>query len=321
MRRLCILLAVIATVAMVPGFATANDSELAELNQKVAEQIASNLDMSDQLNGCSVTVRCQNGVVWLRGNVFREDQRESASRVVLQTPGVARVMNELQIVEDATAQELQQTSGAMRLERHPESSLDHWSGSVPQVAMSNEMSQEVVPVVAIEERLPSTPPAPIALADPMLPAPVIASNIPTATYAAAMVQVDAPAPLSSVPSTPMPMQQPVPMSSAQGVPAGGPMVMPSMAGRTAPMRYDTPTMPKYAWPSYAASPFTGNVGYPRRHEANAWPYIGPYYPYPQVPLGWRRVTVEWHDGGWYADFDDGTHVSHNPFSAFFRPHR
>ena len=87
------------------------------------------------------------------------------------------------------------------------------------------------------------------------------------------------------------------------------------------MRYDTPNLPNYAYPSYAASPYTGNIGYPRQYEASAWPYIGPFYPYPQVPLGWRKVTVEWHDGGWYANFDDGTSNSRSPFSAFFRPHR
>ena len=26
------------------------------------------------------------------------------------------------------------------------------------------------------------------------------------------------------------------------------------------------------------------------------------YPYPQVPLGWRKVTLEWDDGWWPLDF-------------------
>ena len=29
-------------------------------------------------------------------------------------------------------------------------------------------------------------------------------------------------------------------------------------------------------------------------------------PYPQVPLGWRRVTLEWDDGWWHLDFVDRT---------------
>jgi hypothetical protein len=317
MRRLCILLAVLVTAAMVPGFALANDAEVAELNQKVAEQIASDLDMSDQLNGCSVTVRYQNGVVWLRGDVFRVDQREAASSVVLDTPGVIRVVNELQIVANASTQELMQTPGAMRPELHPDSSLGHWSAPT-----RSQESRDVVPVVAMEVGLPSTPPAPIALADPMLPAPVVTPRAPTATHAAALVQADPPAPLS-IPSSTMPMQQPVPMNSAmtQAAPVSSPQCVRPSYGQSAPMRYDTPNLPNYAYPSYAASPYTGNIGYPRQYEASAWPYIGPFYPYPQVPLGWRKVTVEWHDGGWYANFDDGTSNSRSPFSAFFRPHR
>ena len=63
-------------------------------------------------------------------------------------------------------------------------------------------------------------------------------------------------------------------------------------------------LPGYAWPSYAAAPNYGAVSYPRQHSASAWPYIGPFYPYPQVPLGWRKVTLEWDDGWWNLDFHD-----------------
>jgi osmotically-inducible protein OsmY len=67
-------------------------------------------------------------------------------------------------------------------------------------------------------------------------------------------------------------------------------------------RYDQPNMPNYAWPSYAAYPNYSAVTYPKQYSASAWPYIGPFYPYPQVPLGWRRVSLEWDDGLWYLDF-------------------
>ena len=63
-------------------------------------------------------------------------------------------------------------------------------------------------------------------------------------------------------------------------------------------------LPGYAWPSYAAAPNYGAVSYPRQHSASAWPYIGPFYPYPQVPLGWRKVSLEWDDGWWHLDFHD-----------------
>ncbi|MEO0530697.1 MAG: BON domain-containing protein [Planctomycetota bacterium] len=66
--------------------------------------------------------------------------------------------------------------------------------------------------------------------------------------------------------------------------------------------YDQANMPGYAWPSYAAHPNYAAVTYPKQYSASAWPYIGPFYPYPQVPLGWRKVTLEWDDGWWHLDF-------------------
>lgn len=86
--------------------------------------------------------------------------------------------------------------------------------------------------------------------------------------------------------------------------AGTPMPMQgagSSYGGGAP-RYDQPYMPSYAWPSYAAYPNYAAVTYPKQYSPSAWPYIGPFYPYPQVPLGWRKVALEWDDGLWYLDF-------------------
>ena len=71
-----------------------------------------------------------------------------------------------------------------------------------------------------------------------------------------------------------------------------------------PARYDHPNMPGYAWPSYASHPNYAALQYPKQYSAHAWPYIGPFYPYPQVPLGWRKVTLSWDDGWWHLDFKD-----------------
>jgi len=69
--------------------------------------------------------------------------------------------------------------------------------------------------------------------------------------------------------------------------------------------YENPQVPGYAWPSYAASPNYAALTYPKQYSPSAWPYIGPFYPYPQVPLGWRKVMLEWDDGWWFLDFKDG----------------
>lgn len=49
----------------------------------------------------------------------------------------------------------------------------------------------------------------------------------------------------------------------------------------------------------AAKPGQGLTTAPQSTE-----YIGPFYPYPQVPLGWREVQQEWDDGSWFLDFND-----------------
>jgi hypothetical protein len=87
-----------------------------------------------------------------------------------------------------------------------------------------------------------------------------------------------------------------------------PMHIPGTALGMAPARYDHPNMPGYAWPSYASHPNYAAVTYPKQYSPTAWPYIGPFYPYPQVPLGWRKVTLEWDDGWWMLDFKDRRHT-------------
>ena len=92
-------------------------------------------------------------------------------------------------------------------------------------------------------------------------------------------------------------------------PAGGvsPIQPPCPAGgMPAGLAYNQPNLPDYAWPTYAQHPNYAAVTYPKDYSASAWPYIGPYYPYPQVPLGWREVELEWDDGQWYLDFHDRT---------------
>jgi hypothetical protein len=93
-------------------------------------------------------------------------------------------------------------------------------------------------------------------------------------------------------------QQPVNVAAGTGNP------MPVAYAGGMGVTTDNPQLPGYAWPAYAAHPNYAAVSYPRQYSASAWPYIGPFYPYPQVPLGWRKVTMEWDDGWWYLDFND-----------------
>ena len=113
---------------------------------------------------------------------------------------------------------------------------------------------------------------------------------------------------TSAPTAPMAPQAFAPSGLASygqdGYVSGGPVPMQGAGGEygVGAPRYDQPNLPSYAWPSYAAHPNYAAVTYPKQYSPSAWPYIGPFYPYPQVPLGWRKVALEWDDGLWYLDF-------------------
>jgi hypothetical protein len=82
---------------------------------------------------------------------------------------------------------------------------------------------------------------------------------------------------------------------------GGP-VPEGVAGAPGATQAAAPGYPNYAWPSYAPYPNFSAVGYPTAYPWQAWPNIAPPYPYPEVPLDWRAVTLRWDDGIWWLDF-------------------
>jgi osmotically-inducible protein OsmY len=103
----------------------------------------------------------------------------------------------------------------------------------------------------------------------------------------------------------------MPMSGGPGMGQPMPMGGSGVGMPAVPVRGGGPNMPNYAWPSYAANPNYAALQYPTQYSPTAWPYIGPFYPYPQVPLGWRRVSLEWDDGWWFLDFDERHIHSHH----------
>ncbi|HZZ29930.1 MAG TPA: BON domain-containing protein [Pirellulales bacterium] len=141
-------------------------------------------------------------------------------------------------------------------------------------------------------------------------APAPGGMAPAANGMRPMAPPQGPLPLAAANPTfrPAAMQgNPGNMGESIGAPQPMQPAAPMGAGAPAPYHFDHPQMPGYAWPSYAAYPNYGAVTYPKQYSPTAWPYIGPFYPYPQVPLGWRKVSLEWEDGWWFLDFKD----SHN----------
>ena len=67
----------------------------------------------------------------------------------------------------------------------------------------------------------------------------------------------------------------------------------------APYDLNPPRMPPYAWPTYAPYNNYSRVAYPNEYPYSAFPYIGPMYPFPKVPLGYRAIKLEWENGHWW----------------------
>jgi hypothetical protein len=122
-----------------------------------------------------------------------------------------------------------------------------------------------------------------------------------------------PAPVGSLPAQIPPAQQPMPLG-AQPIPQAQIQVNPGVPQTVfgeprgaadvygqmgAPNELGTPPLPGYAWPTYAPYNNYSRVAYPEAYPACAWPFIGPFYPFPRVPPGWRSVKLEWQDGHWW----------------------
>ncbi len=277
MRRLFFSLALVTAVTgtMISGYA-AQAAENNGASGDTAQIIAKNLKESGKLKDYRVGVKYEDGVAWLMGTVTSPQQKQIAERVARQSAGVEHVVSKLEVEagENApqTDQQIQVASREMPMQRRatnrPTNRRAPQNGRVRQ-----------------NNRPRSNMPVPYARTDGM----------PQGQQGRAV--------------------QPANFSQAQYCPDGGCMTgggqmgpppmgpQPAMAGGAA-ASHDNPQLPGYAWPSYAASPNYAAVTYPKQYSASAWPYIGPFYPYPQVPLGWRKVTLEWDDGWWNLDFSD-----------------
>jgi hypothetical protein len=264
MRRLLVV-SLIATVAgLIPAIAWAGNQE-----KEIANQIRDRLKSSGQLIDYKVSIKYLNGTAWLQGRVHDADQKRRAEQLVLEVPGVKSVVADDLKIGGRELNGTASSSAAGLMGRpsvaNPLRGSDSTSNRASQVSASYSTSRPVM-ATNMEQPMPTPAPLPANNAAPM------ANGGPEAT---------------GIPGGPLPM-------AAPGAAYAGP----------APVRYDQPCMPNYAWPSYAAYPNYAGVTYPRQYSATAWPYIGPFYPYPQVPLGWRKVSLQWDDGWWFLDFKD-----------------
>lgn len=134
---------------------------------------------------------------------------------------------------------------------------------------------------------------------------------PTQTLppATGVVQTQGPPLLQPLPLQPQPIGPGVPGGPGGvkpneridgALPAPLPEPMPIFQGPQGPNpTMQPPPLPPYAWPTFAPYNNYSRVAYPTAYPYEQWPFIGPMYPFPRVPLGWRSVSLTWEDGHWW----------------------
>lgn len=277
-------------------------------DQKTAEQIAGAIKQSG-IRGHDIDLKFANGVAVLNGQVSDPRHVAQLTQVVSRVPGVQQVDNRLtapgmrpaapaaaatpnQAVAERIAGALAQAGlGANDVEVRFNNGVATLRGVVGSPQQAGFAEQVVMQVPGVQEinnelQVAARPRAPIQ-----------------------QVSYEGGAPGGA------PMGPPMMGPGGPGMGPGGPGMgmgpgmggMPMQGGRgPSHMAYDNPSLPPHAWPSYAAYPNYAAVQYPTQYSASAWPYIGPFYPYPQVPLGWRKVQLEWDDGYWNLNFNSRT---------------
>src|SRR5580698_1590605 len=294
-------------------------------NQQVAESIALALKKS-AFHGYEIDIEFRNGLATLRGKVSDPRQKARASQIVGNVPGVQQVDNKLFVVAAGNGPVRQVTATEADVAGPPPAQAG--GGQQAQVSANQEKAMQIGHDIEIMfqngrcalQGVVGTPQQRAAASQ-------IAQSVPGVQSVSNQLRLQGQAPQTA-------QNSPYQMAGYQappGAPSGpvGPPGMPqvpgsdqSMPGGVPPMgapipatgpgpqssgpAYDNPNLPQAAWPSYAQYPNYAAVTYPNQYSASAWPYIGPFYPYPQVPLNWRKVTLEWSDGHWDLNFDSRT---------------
>jgi len=289
MRRYVFRFALLAGMTLVPAMAMGDETEDKAIAQSIVQKLQQE-KKTGSLKGFNLELQVEEGTVWLSGRVSSPEQQARALDIARRVQGVKQVVNDITVTE-ATPTPANKIAGEMTGAR--------------QVSMN-------------------APIDPVQAAPPAAPRGEIGSGVTGGSAMSNGVQQIASRPIPYQPQAAAPYmgaqahQSQVPMAYAParyvnhqeggggqyaGEGYGQPMPMHTGGGMgIAPARYDHPSMPGHAWPSYAAYPNYAAVTYPKQYSPTAWPYIGPFYPYPQVPLGWRKVTMEWDDGWWFLDF-------------------
>ena len=291
-------------------------------DKAIALDIGNQLKSSGQLHDYRIGVKYKDGIAALSGSVANRQQLATAVRLTQQMNGVDQVVNNLTIAHPNPGLAKPATKLAAEATYTPPSSRKElamptsYQQSGGQPMFRQPMNQQAINGQGLNGRMiPQQGMNPNM--GPMGPRPQGPMN--TARMPA-QGRGNMPMPMGrpQVEQAMMAQQQQQRMQAMQagcncgpgGMGGGGMMGGPPAAmgyvpgGQSGAVNYDNAQMPGYSWPSYASYPNYAALTYPQQYSPSAWPYIGPFYPYPQVPLGWRKVCLEWDDGWWFLDFSD-----------------
>jgi hypothetical protein len=304
--RTSLFVAMLALSVLVPATHVAAQSAQ---DKAIAQEIGSQLKTSGQLRDYRIGVKYKDGVAALSGTVSNQQQLMTAVRLTQQMGGVDQVVNNLTITGSNASLATPTAQLAARAS---------YTGRGPQNAMATRTSYQQGGGQQPMARQPMNGQAmnpaynmgPQGNMGPRPQRPMNAGRMPM------QGRNNMPIPMGRPPVQQAMAQQQMQATQAGcncgpgGMGGGGMMGGPPAAmgyvpgGQSGAVNYDNAQMPGYAWPSYASYPNYAAVSYPQQYSPSAWPYIGPFYPYPQVPLGWRKVCLEWDDGWWFLDFSD-----------------
>ena len=299
-------------------------------NQEVAESIAASLQGA-RLQGTDIQIEFKGGLATLEGKVTDAGQKAKATQVVSQVSGVKTVDNRLQ-VQSANAPQSGGIQQATFFEgpAQPNFSPIQQVGAetpAPAPAQSNQAVAENIAgalgtaglngydiQISFQDGTATLTGA-VGNAQQRLLAEKATSNVSGVKLVSNQLQVPA-APQTAAAAPQMapqmrPQMGPQMAPQSPYIPAGY-QGQPVPAGYGAPGAmashtvHNSPNLPPHSYPTYGAYPNYANVSYPKQYSASAFPYVGPFYPYPQVPLGWRKASLEWKDGSWALDFDSKT---------------
>jgi hypothetical protein len=264
----------------------------------MAQQIGRELKESGQLQNYRIGIEFQNGIAKLSGSVTSAEQRDTAVQLARQVQGVSHVVCNLTCPADGLDASGTQNS----FNAYSETELAAAQAEQPNVMHAY---GENMPAAAAPIRRAPRPMTNGARPSPQrapsrgnMPLP---SQLATGAGNPGVRQASAQYPYAAMPAydgyQPGMAGGMAAGAGEQAVPVG---FVPHGHGRGP--SYENAQMPGYAWPTYASYPNYAALTYPKQYSPTAWPYIGPFYPYPQVPLAWRKVSLEWDDGWWFLDF-------------------